>query len=79
MTLPDKQKTKEFIITRNILWAILKGARYLWLPFVILVILATWETDQEDYGSKPTWVNSFRDPISKNTHPQTGLNEWLKW
>jgi hypothetical protein len=34
----------------------------------------------EDYGSKPAWENSLRDPISKKkkTHHKNGLLEWLK-
>jgi hypothetical protein len=34
--------------------------------------------DQEDQGSKPAWVNSSRNPISKKTHHRKGLVEWLK-
>jgi hypothetical protein len=37
------------------------------------VILATQETDQEDRSSKRAWANSFQVPISKlpNTHTHT--------
>jgi hypothetical protein len=34
--------------------------------------------DQEDYGWKPTWANSLRDPISKKTLHKKGLVEWLR-
>jgi hypothetical protein len=37
--------------------------------------------DQEDVGSKPTWANSFEDPILKTLITQTqkkGLVEYLK-
>jgi hypothetical protein len=29
--------------------------------------------DQEDHSLKPAWVNSFYDPISKNTQHKKGL------
>jgi hypothetical protein len=35
--------------------------------------------DQEGRGSKSTWANSARDPISKITIHKKGLVEWLKW
>jgi hypothetical protein len=45
----------------------------------MLIILATWKArDQEDHSSKPAQANSFRDLISKNTQPKTGLEKWLK-
>jgi hypothetical protein len=28
--------------------------------------------DEEDCGLKPTWANSLRDPVSKNTQPKKG-------
>jgi hypothetical protein len=34
--------------------------------------------DQEDRGSKLTWANSLKDPISKKTFTKIGLVEWLK-
>jgi hypothetical protein len=45
------------------------------------VLLATGETDQEDHSSKLAQANSLRDPISKtlNTKKCVGVVEWLKW
>jgi hypothetical protein len=40
-------------------------ARCQWL---MPVILATLETDQEDQGLKPAGANSLQDPILKKTH-----------
>jgi hypothetical protein len=39
------------------------------------VILATWETDQEDCGSRPAWANTLRNSISKITREKwtTGM------
>jgi hypothetical protein len=34
--------------------------------------------DEEDRGSKSTWVNSSQDPILKNPSQKEGLVEWLK-
>jgi hypothetical protein len=34
--------------------------------------------NQEGSGSKPTWANSLRDPISKKPITKKGLVEWLK-
>jgi hypothetical protein len=34
--------------------------------------------NQEDQGSKPSWANSSRDPISKEPSQKIGLVEWLK-
>jgi hypothetical protein len=34
--------------------------------------------DQEDQGLNPTWANTSRDPILKNSITKTGLMEWLK-
>jgi hypothetical protein len=44
-------------------------ARGQWL---IPVILATQEADQEDCVSKPAWTNSSGDPISKNSSQNNG-------
>jgi hypothetical protein len=37
------------------------------------VILATWETDQEDCGSRATWANRSRDPHLQNNQSKNGL------
>jgi hypothetical protein len=34
--------------------------------------------DQEDWGSKPAWANSFTTPYLKKTLLKQGLVEWLK-
>jgi hypothetical protein len=51
-----------------------------WCWWLASVILASWETDQEDNGLRPIEANSLRHPISKtpNTHTQKGLAEMLK-
>jgi hypothetical protein len=36
------------------------------------------DRDQEDYGLKPAWANSSRDPILKKPIKKKGLVEWLK-
>jgi hypothetical protein len=34
--------------------------------------------NQEDYGSKPAWANSFMRPFLEKTHHKKGLEEWHK-
>jgi hypothetical protein len=70
-----------------------KHTKYTIKPQIIQVLVAvTCNTsysggrDQEDYGLRPAWANSLRNPVSKKkkkqqnkkTSPLKGLVEWLK-